>query len=41
MEVHHLLFIAWIIVFAFWIAGQFKKANHKYDQKQRRASSGD
>ncbi|MEY3295375.1 MAG: hypothetical protein RLZZ451_1423, partial [Pseudomonadota bacterium] len=25
MEVHHLLFIAWFVVFAFWLAGQFKR----------------
>ena len=41
MEVHHLLFIALFIVFAFWLAGQFKQANRKYDEKQRRSSSGD
>ncbi len=41
MEVHHLLFIAWFIVFAFWLAGQFKQANRKYDEKQRQSPSGD
>lgn len=39
MKVHHILFIAWFIVFAFWLAGQFKKANRKFDQNQRK--SGD
>jgi hypothetical protein len=39
MKVHHILFIAWFIVFAFWMAGQFKKANRKYDEQQRK--SGD
>ncbi len=35
MKVHHLLFIAWFIVFAFWMAGQFKKANRKYDSQRK------
>jgi hypothetical protein len=34
MKVHHILFIAWFIVFAFWLAGQFRKANRKYDKRQ-------
>ena len=32
MKVHHLLFIAWFIVFAFWLYGQFKASNRKYDE---------
>lgn len=32
MKVHYLLFIAWFIVFAFWLYGQFSKSNRKYDQ---------
>lgn len=36
MKVHHILFIVWFIVFAFWLAGQFKKANSKYDEQQRK-----
>jgi hypothetical protein len=35
MEVHHILFIAWFIVFAFWLAGQFKDANRRYEKDQR------
>jgi hypothetical protein len=27
-------------VFAFWLAGQFKKSNRKYDQHQRKTGSG-
>lgn len=36
MKVHHLLFLAWFIVFAFWLARQFSHANKKYDEKQRK-----
>lgn len=36
MKVHNILFIAWGIVFAFWLFNQFKRANSKYDQRQRR-----
>ena len=35
MKVYHLLFIAWFIVFAFWLYGQFSRANRKYDEAQR------
>lgn len=35
MKVHHILFILWIIVFGFWIARQFSRANKKFDEKQR------
>ncbi len=34
MEVHHLLFLAWAIVFAFWLGRQFARSNRKYDAKQ-------
>jgi positive regulator of sigma E activity len=33
MKVHHILFIVWFIVFAFWIARQFARSNKKYDEK--------
>jgi len=36
MKVHHLLFLAWFIVFAFWLFGQFQRANKRYDETQRR-----
>jgi hypothetical protein len=39
MEVHHLLFIAWFIVFAFWLGGQFKKSNRNYDHKRKPTSA--
>jgi len=35
MKVHHILFIAWIIVFAFWLAGQFKDYNRRKDARDR------
>jgi hypothetical protein len=35
MKTHHLLFLAWFIVFAFWLFGQFKRSNKKYDEKNR------
>lgn len=36
MKTHHLLFLAWFIVFAFWLFGQFKRANKKYDEQAPR-----
>jgi len=36
MEVHHLLFLAWGVVFAFWLGRQFARSNRKYDAKQSR-----
>jgi positive regulator of sigma E activity len=36
MKVHHLLFIAWLIVFAFWLARQFSRSNRKHEQQKRR-----
>jgi hypothetical protein len=35
MKVHHLLFIAWLIVFAFWLARQFARYNQKVEQKRK------
>jgi hypothetical protein len=34
MQPHELLFLAWAVVFAYWIWRQFSAANKKYD-KQR------
>lgn len=33
MKVHHILFIVWAIVFAFWMARQFKEYNQRKDKK--------
>ena len=33
MKVHHILFIIWGIVFAFWLAKQFSAANKRLDDK--------
>jgi hypothetical protein len=33
MKVHHILFLAWIIVFAFWLAGQFSRRNKERDRQ--------
>lgn len=35
MKVHEILFVAWIIVFAFWAAGQFSAANRRRERQQR------
>lgn len=32
MEVHHILFIIWGIVFAFWLAKQFSDYNERNDK---------
>jgi len=32
MKVHEILFIAWIIVFAFWLARQFAEYNKRRDK---------
>ena len=32
MKVHHLLFVVWFVVFAFWLFGQFQRSNSKYDE---------
>jgi hypothetical protein len=36
MQVIHILFLVWAVVFAFWLFGQFSKSNTDYDQKTRR-----
>lgn len=33
MEVHHILFILWGIVFAFWLAKQFSESNKRKDDQ--------
>jgi hypothetical protein len=33
VKVHHILFIAWVIVFAFWLARQFKAYNKRKDPR--------
>jgi hypothetical protein len=35
MKVYQLLFLAWIIVFAFWLFKQFARSNKKYDSKSK------
>ena len=32
MKVHHILFILWGIVFAFWLAKQFSENNKRTDK---------
>lgn len=32
MKVHHILFLLWAIVFAFWLVGQFKRAEKRAKQ---------
>jgi len=34
MKVHEILFIAWIIVFAFWLARQFAASNKRREREQ-------
>lgn len=36
MKVYQILFVAWVIVFAFWLFKQFARSNTKYDSKSRR-----
>ncbi len=36
MKVHHLLFIAWFIVFGYWLFRQFAESNRRYEEQQRR-----
>jgi hypothetical protein len=33
VEVHHILFIVWGIVFAFWLARQFAASNKRNEDK--------
>lgn len=35
MKVHQILFLAWFVVFAFWLFRQFQRSNKKYDEKSR------
>jgi hypothetical protein len=35
MKTHHILFLAWFIVFIFWLARQFTRANKNYDKKSK------
>ena len=34
MKVHHVLFIAWFVVFGWWAVGQFSEYNKKRDGKK-------
>lgn len=33
MKVHHIIFIIWAIVFAFWVVRQFAAYNKRTDRK--------
>lgn len=33
MEVHHILLLLWVIVFAFWFVKQMAASNRKMDKK--------
>lgn len=35
MKVHHILFIAWGIVFAFWLFRQFSDYNRRREERER------
>jgi hypothetical protein len=35
MKVHHILFLAWIIVFAFWAVGQVSAANKRREERNK------
>lgn len=35
MKVYHLLFLVWVIVFAFWLFRQFARSNRRYDKRHR------
>jgi len=35
MQVHHILFIVWVIVFVFWAARQISAANRRHDERQQ------
>lgn len=32
MEVHHILLLLWVVVFAFWLPKQFKEHNKRTDR---------
>jgi positive regulator of sigma E activity len=34
MKVHHILFIIWGVIFAFWLVGQFSRYNRERERKQ-------
>ncbi len=34
MKVHHILFIAWVIVFVFWIGKQFSAYNRSKERRK-------
>ena len=34
VRVHEILFIAWFIVFAFWLVGQFKAHNRRKERDE-------
>jgi hypothetical protein len=36
MKVYQILFIAWFVVFAFWLYRQFTRSNRQYDNKGKR-----
>ncbi len=36
MKVYQILFIAWFVVFAFWLFRQFNRSNRQYDSKGKR-----
>lgn len=35
MKVHHILFMAWIIVFAFWAVRQVSAANKRREERNK------
>lgn len=35
MKVHEILFVAWVIVFAFWAARQVAAANRRREKQQQ------
>lgn len=35
MKVYQILFLVWVIVFAFWLYGQFSRANRDYDKTRK------
>lgn len=35
MKVYQILFLLWVVVFAFWLFKQFSRSNNKYDAKRK------
>jgi hypothetical protein len=35
VEVHHILFLLWVIVFVFWAARQFNRYNKRKEAERR------